>query len=354
MQLRSLDHIEFYVGDPHLAAFYLCNAFGFARTAEAGPESGVTDHRSLLVEQGEIRFVLTAGLTASHPATTYVARHGDGVANVAFGTPDAAGAFHELVDRGAVPVDPPRVEERGGAQIVTASVAGFGDVIHRLVERQGEGEPRLPGFVVVQPEVEPPAPILREVDHIAVCLPAGELARTARLYRNVFDFKHTFSERIEVGAQAMDSQVVQSPSETVTLTLIGPVRTQEPGQIDTFLARHGGAGVQHVALATDDIVTAVRTLRSRGVRFLATPDEYYDDLRDRMGIREDTQLDLLREAKVLMDRDSWGELFQIFSESVHVRRTYFSEIIARAGARTFGAHNIRALYRAVAGKSGAA
>lgn len=346
MLITSLDHLEFYVGNSPLTAFFLSRAYGFVVSAHAGPETGVPDCRSLLLEQGDIRLVLTSGLTPSHPATAYVSRHGDGVARLALGTSDAGAVFAEAVARGAAPVEPPRVYDEAGGRIVTAEVRAFGDVTHPIVERRGVPERFLPGFAAV-----PPAggnrslSMLEKVDHVAACLPKGELASTARFYESAFGFKQTFSYRVDSGEQGMDSQVVQSAAGEVTLTLIEPVSGRIPGQIEQFLERHGGAGVQHVAMLTQDIVGTVRELRSRGVRFLEAPDAYYDDLERELA--SDRRLLELRETKVLMDRDPWGELFQIFAEPVHERGTFFSEIIARHGARTFGGRNIRALYGAV-------
>jgi 4-hydroxymandelate synthase len=220
------------------------------------------------------------------------------------------------------------------------------------VERHGGTEDSaeydfLPGVVdMLAEDPEDGDGLLSIVDHAAICLPAGELAPTVRYYREVFGFQQIFEEFIEVGEQAMDSKVVQSPSERVTFTLIEPVPDRRPGQIDGFLARHGGAGVQHLAFLTDDIVRAVRTFEDRGVRFLSTPASYYEALEARLG---GTEVDVrdLRSTNVLVDRDHWGELFQIFTRSMHVRDTYFMEIIDRHGARTFGSGNIKALYEAV-------
>jgi 4-hydroxymandelate synthase len=348
VEIVNVDHVEFYVGDAQQAAFYWCTAFGFRVCGQAGPETGLAGQRSLLLRQGDIQIVLTSGLNAEHPAARYVGRHGDGVANIAFGTPDARAAFDQAIARGATAVAPPMVHERGDRRVVTAVVTGFGDVNHRFVERHAPGDEFLPGLMdIFVPDPEEREQSLSVVDHVAICLPAGELARTAQYYRDVFDFDQIFAEFIEVGEQAMDSRVVQSRSGQVTFTLIEPVARRVPGQIDGFLTRHDGAGVQHLAMLTDDIVGTVRTLEGRGVTFLNTPDSYYETLQQRIG-KVSHKLDELRETNVLVDRDHWGELFQIFTASMHVRSTYFTEIIDRRGARTFGSGNIKALYEAVA------
>ncbi|MEU4569185.1 4-hydroxyphenylpyruvate dioxygenase [Micromonospora sp. NPDC023956] len=346
MDIRGIDHIEMFVGDARQAAFYFGTAVGFHLCGEGGPETGLTGQRSLLLRQADVRMVLTSGLTAEHPAATYVQRHGDGIAVVALEVDDAAGAYAELVGRGATGVTPPRTFTGADAEVVVAEVGGFGDVRHRLVERRGSRVEFLPGAVEMLPT--PPgvdAGPLTGIDHLAICVPPGQLDRTVRHYREVFGFADIFTEHVEVAGQAMNSTVVQSPSGQVTLVLLEPDTTHRPGQIDAFLAQHAGAGVQHLGLSTGDIVAAVETLRSRGVRFAGTPGSYYDAVEDRVG-RLDAPVDKLRELGVLVDRDHAGQLLQIFTESMHVRRTLFLELIERRGALTFGSGNIKALYEA--------
>jgi 4-hydroxymandelate synthase len=187
--------------------------------------------------------------------------------------------------------------------------------------------------------------LLQVIDHAAVCLPAGELDPTVRYYEDVFGFTEIFTEYIEIGEQGMESRVVQSPSGEVTFTFLQPDLRRRAGQIDDFLTWHGGAGVQHLAFRTSDIVGAVRTFGGRGVGFAATPASYYDVVRDWL-TPQDVDVVALRELGVLVDRDHWGLMFQIFTQSMHVRRTLFFELIERHGARTFGTSNIKALYEA--------
>jgi 4-hydroxymandelate synthase len=346
MNISGIDHIELFVGDARQTAFYLCTAFGFTVCGQGGPETGLADQRSLLLRQGDIQLVLTSGLVAEHPATEYVRRHGDGVAIVGIGVADATLAYHELVERGAKPVSPPTSYRRDDASVVVAEVSGFSDVTHRLIERHGPPREFLPGAIeVTEPDPHGDGKLLREIDHLAICVPAGQLGPTARYYEDVFGFTQIFQEYIEVGGQGMDSAVVQSPSQHVTFTLIEPDPDRTPGQIDDFLSWHAGAGVQHVAFRTDDIVTAVSTFADHGVRFLGTPGSYYETLEDRVG-HLDAPVEDLRRLGVLVDRDHWGQLLQIFTESMHIRRTLFLEVIERRGALTFGSGNIKALYSA--------
>jgi 4-hydroxymandelate synthase len=340
MTIADIDHIEFYVGDAKQAAFYFCTAFGFQVCGQGAPETGLVDQRSLLLRQGSINILLTSGLTADHPATEYVRRHGDGVAVVGFGVADAAAEHAELVRRGAENLGEPA---GGGSDPLTAMVSAFGDVTHRLVERRDPAGSFLPGIVSTE-RAGPDGP-LDAIDHLAICVPADRLADTIGCYQERFGFRRIFDEYIDVGGQGMISTVVQSPSRGVTFTLIAPDTSRRPGQIDDFLDRHAGAGVQHLAFRTDDMVAAVSGLAARGVRFLQTPRSYYDTLTERIGALR-VSVERLRELSILVDQDHHGQLLQIFTESAHVRRTLFLEVIERQGALTFGSSNIRALYEA--------
>jgi len=346
MNIHGIDHIELFVGDAQQAAFYYSAAFGFTVSGQGGPETGLADQRSLLMTQANINVVLTSGLAPEHQATEFVLRHGDGVAAIGLEVDDAAATFAELVDRGALPLSPPRTYVDADNTVVIAEVSGFGDVIHRLVERRGASSAFLPGRILpTGNELTMAEPLVHLIDHFAVCLPGGELAATVEFYERVYDFLNIFSEHIDVAGQGMNSVVVQSKSGLVTYTLIEPDTTLRPGQIDEFLQSHRGAGVQHVALITDDIVNTVDRFAHRGVRFLKTPASYYQTLEDRVGVVNAPVAELAR-LGILVDLDHWGQLLQIFAESTHVRRTFFMEIIERRGARLFGSGNIKALYEA--------
>lgn len=350
--IQGIDHLEMYVSDARQAAYLFTSTFGFRVTGEGGPETGLTEQRSILLEQADIRLLLTTALSSAHPAADYVARHGDGVAVVAFRVADTSTVYERAISGGADGLRTPTRHGRGDDAVVLAEVSGFGDVIHRLVQRDTPGGSFWPGAIARrnhQPAALAPAPAwddrLELVDHLAICLPAGRLAATVRFYQEAFGFDEIYSEYIEVGEQGMDSRVVQSPSGGVTFTLLEPDTSRQRGQIDNFLSWHGGPGVQHVALLTRDIVDAVRTLSARGVGFGVTPPSYYDVLEQRLG-PIDLPVAALREVGVLVDRDHWGQMFQIFTESMHLRRTLFFELIERHGARTFGTSNIHALYEA--------
>jgi 4-hydroxymandelate synthase len=347
MNVLDIDHIELYVGDAIATAQPLCTAYGFRVYGYGGPDTGLAGQRSVLLGQGDIRILLTSGLHNDHPASQFVAKHGDGVAVTAFRTDSAATAFGDAVAAGGSGIRRPRAWEGDGACVVTAEVAGFGDVVYRFVERRGSDAQFQPGVIEMEPGAAAGAgdDLLRIIDHAAVCVPAGELDSIIAFHEQVFGFTVTFQEYIDVAGQGMMSKVVQSPSGGVTFTIIQPDISRRAGQIDDFLAWHDGAGVQHVAFLTTDIVHAVRTFTGRGVEFAETPSSYYDMLAGRLGAT-DIAAESLRPLGILVDRDHWGQLYQIFAKSTHIRRTYFVELIERHGARTFGTNNIPALYAA--------
>lgn len=352
----TVSHVEFHVGDARQAAYYYRTAFGFETLAEGGPETGLADRRSILLGQGDIRLLMTSDLTSDGPVARYVARHGDGVANVALRTGDAEGAFRRAVEHGAeVVAEPAEVEYEDGSVAVSAAVRAFGDTVHTFVQYGAEGQLPHPRLQATGPGAQLGAlsdraagdpPRLHALDHFAVCLPAGELARTVAFYEKGLGFDEAFEEFIEVGDQAMESKVVRSPSGAVTFTFLEPDVRRKPGQIDTFLDAHGGAGVQHLAFGTSDIAAAVPHIASQGVEFLHTPATYYDAVEDRVGSLGG-DLEVLRDLCVLADRDDWGLLYQIFTRSPHARGTFFLELIERRGAQTFGSGNIKGLYEAV-------
>ncbi|HET6289042.1 MAG TPA: 4-hydroxyphenylpyruvate dioxygenase [Amycolatopsis sp.] len=325
----EIDHVEMYVADLEAAASGWMDRYDFSVVTT----DRSADHRGVTLRHAAITLVLTEPLSDRHPGATYLQTHGEGVADIALRTPDVAAAFEAAVKGGAEPIREP---EKRADSVVTATVSGFGDVVHTLIQSDTTEEAsRGKGGVE-----------LREIDHFAVCLNAGDLGPTVAFYERALGFKQIFEEHIVVGAQAMNSTVVQSVSGAVTLTLIEPDKTADPGQIDDFIKEHHGSGVQHIAFTSPDAVRAVKELSARGVEFLKTPDTYYDLLGERIEL-ETHSLDDLRETKLLADEDHGGQLFQIFTASTHPRKTIFFEIIERQGAGTFGSSNIKALYEAV-------
>ncbi|MPZ81294.1 MAG: 4-hydroxyphenylpyruvate dioxygenase [Actinophytocola sp.] len=336
----SVDHVGFYVDDLAAQTTTLVDSFGFTVSGQADISG---EARSVGLGRSEIRLLLTEPVASDHPGSAYLENHGFGAADIAFGVADAADAYHEAVQQGARPVSGPAAHDG----VVTATVMGFGDVVHTFVERSGDTDGQ--AFPWLSPVAEATAGRdtgLSGVDHFAICVEAGQLDPMVEFYERVFDFETIFTERIVVGAQAMDSKVVQSASGAVTFTILEPDVSHVPGQIDQFLKNHGGSGVQHVAFITDDIVRSVDSISAQGVAFLSTPDSYYTMLGERLEPAGHSLEDLQR-LDILADEDQDGQLFQIFARSTHPRKTFFFEVIERVGARTFGGGNIKALYEAV-------
>jgi 4-hydroxymandelate synthase len=344
MKIHGFDHVEYYVTDLPATVAVLCDSYGF-RVAGRSAAGG----HSVLLRQGQIKLLLTTSAAEGDLAARYLKKHGDGIGAIAFSTDDAAQAFAEIVAAGGTAVAEPTFAGTGEARVGTAVVGGFGDVLHKLVERRQQDGDFAPGDLVMEPgEIgrgSEPA-LLEVLDHVAVCVPAGQLDQTVSFYRDVFGLAQIYDERIEIGTQAMLSKVVQDDHAQCTFTLIEPDVTREPGQIDEFLLSHGGAGVQHLAFRTSDIGVAVRTISARGIEFLVAPAGYYSALEARLG-KLAIPLAELQDLNVLADRDRWGQMFQIFARSTHERHTFFIELIERKGALTFGSRNIKALYEAL-------
>jgi 4-hydroxymandelate synthase len=326
MAVQRCCYTELYTSDPKSVAGYFVSAFGFSEVAHAR-----SDHlQSTHLQCGRVSLIVTTG-----PATCeFTERHGDGIADIAFVCDDPDATRRTALAAGAEPAGP-------------SAVSAFGAVRHTLLP-PGAGHrpadrPWLPA------PTEPPETMprrIQELDHIAVCLAAGELKGCADLYATGFGMDQYSSEYIEVGTQAMDSIVSRNPKGTVTFTFLEPDPSRSAGQVDAFLASNGGPGVQHLAFLVDDIVSSVREFGARGVEFLSTPGAYYRELDARLGAMTE-QIEDLRDTGVLADRDEWGYLLQLFTRSPYPRGTLFYELIQRHGARGFGSANIKALYEAV-------
>jgi 4-hydroxymandelate synthase len=292
--------------------------------------------------------LLTEGLDPEGPVAGYVRRHGDGVRDIALRSRDAVADFELAVRRGARPVEEPVVVEDGrGRRLVRAAVAGMGDVVHSLIQRDGPRDFFVPErFRALASGPVPTRELVSSLDHLAICLAPGTLDETARFYQEVFGYRVTHEENVRTRKSGMNSKVVQSASGRVCLPMQEPATGESPGQIAEFLAAHGGPGVQHVAMLTPDIASSVRALSQRSLEFLEIPSTYYEVLESRLG-QLGLDVGVLRELGILVDRDEWGLLMQAFTRSRHSRGTLFFEMVERKDARGFGGANIRALFEAV-------
>ncbi|MEU6484924.1 4-hydroxyphenylpyruvate dioxygenase [Streptomyces sp. NPDC046887] len=335
MTAHDVEYIEIYTSDLRKTTEYFVAMFGFHEKA-GGRAEGLD---SVLLVQNQLQVVVSSGPRV----TPFLTAHGDGISDIAFSCTDAVATRDKAIAAGAVSLAP------AGAPVPV--VSGFGNVRHSLVQRAVGADRQLPAdrswTSAPTPAPRPgDAPELRLLDHIAVCLEAGRLHDVVRFYIEGFGFEQYYSEYVSVGEQAMDSIVVRSPSAGITFTIIEPDTTKKPGQIDEFLKRNGGGGVQHLAFLVDEIIPAVVEFENRGVEFLQTPGTYYDALAERLSDLDEGIADL-RKTNVLADRDEWGYLLQLFTRSPFERRTLFFELIQRHGAQGFGSSNIRALYEAV-------
>jgi 4-hydroxyphenylpyruvate dioxygenase len=343
--VQSIDYVELYVGNVTQAAHYFRTAFGFTPIAYAGMETGVRDATSVCMQQGECTLLLTAPLHSTDSVADYVLRHGDGVKDIAFRVEQVEHAFNEAVRLGAQPVQEPTVLEDQAGRVLKATVAVYGDVVHSFIQREGKQENFLPGYQSLTP-LPAPQTGLHLLDHFAISLPPGELQRWVNFYSQVFGFHQIHEEGISTEYSAMQSIAVEDSSEQIKFVLIEPLPGKRKSQIEEFLTFHQGPGVQHIALHTQDIIRTIDALEANGVSFVSAPGSYYDMLPERIGsIAED--ISALRRVNVLVDRDEWGYLLQIFSRPIQNRPTLFIEIIERKAARGFGSGNIQALFKAL-------
>jgi 4-hydroxyphenylpyruvate dioxygenase len=348
--LRGWDRVEFWVGNARTTAQFFCSAFGFRVTAYAGPETGVADRASYVLEQNGIRFVVTAGLTADSPIATHVRMHGDGVRDLAWSVEDAGAAFASAVARGARVVEPPHELRDDNGVMTLASVATYGETVHTFVDRSGYTGVFAPGFTAenLPPVPQGPAVGLLKIDHVVGNIAKGTLATWIAFYEEVLGFReliHYSEEQIRTEYSALMSTVVWN-GDKIVMPLNEPADGRRKSQIQEYLDTYGGPGVQHIALRTEDIFATVRALRDRGVRFLNTPTSYYDDVRERLA-HLNLPWDVLSDLGVLVDEDQDGYLLQIFTENISDRPTVFLEIIQLEGCKGFGEGNFKALFEAI-------
>jgi 4-hydroxyphenylpyruvate dioxygenase len=347
LRLKSIHHVEFWVGNAKQAAFYYRNAFGFSQFAYAGLETGQREVTSYALEQGKARLVLSTALTPDHPIADHVRTHGDGVRDIAFHVEDADAAFHEAVTRGATSVTEPRTLQDANGSVRHAAIATYGQTIHSFVSHADYHGPFLPGFTA-RPAPGRDAGLLR-IDHMVGNVELGRMEHWAEWYSNVLGFSRYISfddKDISTDYSALMSIVMSDNSYAIKFPLNEPAAGKRKSQIEEYLDYYRGPGVQHVALLTTDIVKTIGTLRANGVEFLSVPDSYYEALPQRVG-EIDEAIDTIRRLGILVDRDEEGYLLQLFTKPVEDRPTVFFEIIQRKGSRGFGKGNFKALFEAI-------
>lgn len=346
LEIKGYDYIELYVGNACQAAHFYNSTFGLKPVAHAGPETNVRDRVSFVVEQRNIRIVLTSSLDSSSRIADHVKQHGDSLKDIAFLVDDAAKAFDLSLKNGGLPVMEPTIFEDETGRIVKSTIAAYGDTVHSFVERKDYPEGFFPGYRRITKSLEAESLGLAAIDHVAVGVEAGMLDKWVEFYSNVLGFHQSHQEDVATDYSAMNSKVVENKSGKIKFPIMEPAPGKRRSQIEEYLMFHNGAGAQHIALLSDDIARSVRQLRKNGIEFLRTPENYYDSLHERIG-HVDEDIAAMREQNILIDRDGWGYLMQIFSKPLQGRPTLFFELIQRKGARGFGAGNIKALFESI-------
>src|SRR5210317_1547852 len=354
LELWGTDYVEFYVGNSKQSAYYFKTAFGFQEAAYAGLETGVTDRTSYVLQQDKIRLVITSSMVEHSDINRHLNEHGDGVKIVALWVPDATKAFEETTARGAKPFQQPQVSEDSNGKVVTSGIYTYGETVHLFVERNDYNGPFLPGYVARSPKYQPESVGLKYIDHMVGNVDWGQMNTWVKFYAEVMGFSQIISfddKDISTEYTALMSKVMSNGNGRIKFPINEPAEGKKKSQIEEYLDFYEGPGVQHIAVATDDIITTVSKLRSRGIEFLSTPpEEYYRAVPGRLEefshkLREN--IETLKNLGIMIDADEEGYLLQIFTKPVEDRPTLFFEIIQRMGARGFGAGNFKALFESI-------
>lgn len=350
LPLNGTDYIEFYVGNAKQAAYFYRAAFGMKWIAYRGPETGTRDRTSYVVQQGKVRFVLTAPLQPEGLIAEHVKLHGDGVREIALWVDDAESAFVETTRRGARGVQEPATLNDDFGQVRISAIAAYGDTIHTFVERKNYRGAFLPGFRAVEGDDPIARPVgLKHIDHMVGNVGWGQMNAWVGFYREIMGFQqyqHFDDKDISTEYSALMSKVMANGNGRVKFPINEPATGKKKSQIEEYLEYYHGPGVQHIALATGDIIETVSKLRSQGIEFLRVPGTYYQDLEKRCG-KIDEPVEQLADLGILVDRDDEGYMLQIFTKPVEDRPTLFYEIIQRKGSRSFGKGNFKALFEAI-------
>jgi 4-hydroxyphenylpyruvate dioxygenase len=349
LPLKGTDHIEFYVGNARQAAYFYRAAFGMSLVAYAGPETGQRDRASYVLQQGKVRFVLTTALRSDSEIAEHVHKHGDGVRAIAMWVDDAKSAWLETTSRGGVSVQEPTEYSDEDGRVVVSSIQAYGDTLHTFVERKDYNGVFFPGYKAMPPdEIANPVGLLH-VDHIVGNVGWNAMNEWVDFYSKVMGFElyqHFDDNDISTEYSALMSKVMANGNGYVKFPINEPAEGRRKSQIEEYLDFYQGPGVQHMALATKDIVATVTQMQKQGVSFLTVPHSYYEELQARVG-KIDEPIEELEKLGILVDRDNEGYMLQIFTRPVEDRPTVFYEIIQRKGSRSFGKGNFKALFEAI-------
>jgi 4-hydroxyphenylpyruvate dioxygenase len=349
LPLNGTDYVELYVGNAKQAAHFYKTAFGFQSLAYAGPETGVKDRASYVLVQNKMKLVLTTPLYPKHPIQEQLTKHGDGVKIIALWVDDAYDAFHQTSTRGAETYMEPQTLEDEFGVLKMSGIYTYGETVHLFIERKNYNGPFMPGYKKWESHYNPEPVGLLYVDHCVGNVGWNQMNKWVKFYEDVMGFRNilTFDDKqISTEYSALMSKVMSNGNGYVKFPINEPAKGKKKSQVEEYLEFYGDEGVQHIAIATHDIVDTVTKLQDRGIEFLKVPGTYYDDLEARVG-KIDEDVEPLKELGILVDRDDEGYLLQIFTKPVEDRPTLFFEIIQRKGARSFGAGNFKALFEAL-------
>jgi 4-hydroxyphenylpyruvate dioxygenase len=349
LPLNGTDHVEFYCGNAKQSAYYYQSAWGYELIAYSGPETGVRDRASYVLQQGKIRLVLTTAMHPDHEISQHVLQHGDGVKVLALWVDDARMSYEATTSRGAIGVMPPTVMQDADGEVVISAIRTYGETIHKFIERRNYKGIFLPGYQSKQSSV-PIKPVgIKHIDHCVGNVELGKMNEWVKFYEDVMGFKLllTFDDKdISTEYSALMSKVVSNGNGYVKFPINEPADGRKKSQIEEYLEFYHGAGCQHLALATDDIIATITELRARGIEFLRVPDSYYEEVWGRVGIIHE-DVEAVKRLNILVDRDEEGYLLQIFTKPVEDRPTLFFEVIQRCGAQSFGKGNFKALFESI-------
>jgi len=349
LPINGTDYVEFYVGNAKQSAHYYKTAFGFQTVAYSGPETGVRDRASYVLQQGKIRLVLTTPMKSDSPISEHIRKHGDGVKILALWVDDATYSYEQTTKRGAKSYMEPTTLEDENGKVVLSGIYTYGETVHMFVERKDYKGAFMPGYKAVTSNYNPTETGLLYVDHCVGNVGWNRMNETVKWYEDVMGFANILSfddKQINTEYSALMSKVMSNGNGYVKFPINEPAEGKKKSQIEEYLDFYEGEGVQHIAVATHDIIKTVKELKSRGVEFLDTPDTYYETLLERVG-NIDEEVAQLQELKILVDTDEEGYLLQIFTKPVEDRPTLFFEIIQRKGAKSFGAGNFKALFESI-------
>jgi len=349
LPLNGTDHVQFYVGNAKQSAYFYRSAFGMRLVAYAGPETGVRDRASYVLQQGKVRLVLTTATRPNNEIADHVALHGDGVKDIALWVDDAASAYRETTARGARGVrEPFEISDEFGV-VKMSTIATYGETVHTFVERRNYSGPFLPGYVAVTHDGVSRPVGLKHIDHVVGNVGWNEMNKFVKFYEDTMGFRqwqHFDDADISTEYSALMSKVMANGNGYVKFPINEPAEGRRKSQIEEYLEFYGGPGAQHLALATDDILETVAKMQAQGVEFLTIPHSYYTELEGRVGKIDENIQDLER-LGILVDRDDEGYMLQIFTKPVEDRPTLFFEIIQRKGSKSFGKGNFKALFEAI-------